>query len=136
MNIRMVNPSPRSADQFEGVPDGAIDDRIARIPVLHLMPCVVEMSITNIVADQIKNFADRAYDWHVGGLYGVEENEPLGRVKATVVDFSSMARGNLGLPRAVRAYVREHGIKIIHTHTPRTTVVAALAPASGVGLRS
>lgn len=127
MNNKILEPSTRTDEQFEDMPIATHVDRVARVPVLHLMHSVVETSITNIVADQIKYFGDRKYDWHVGGLHGVSDDEPFSQLGASVVDFSATNVRKTRLPRVVRDYVRENGIKIIHTHTPRTTVVAVLA---------
>ena len=107
------------------------DDVPCRVSVLHLLNAVVDSSITSIVTDQIKHFDAHGYDWHIGGLNGVDANEPFTQLGAKVIDFSSSARGPLKLCQAVGAYIRDNQIGLVHTHTPRTTVLASMA----LGLR-
>ena len=107
--------------------DSRHDDARCRVSVLHLLNAVVDSSITSIVTDQIKHFDAQGYDWHIGGLNGVGESEPFTQLGAKVIDFSSSARGPLQLSKAVSAYIRDNQIGIVHTHTPRTTVVASMA---------
>ena len=98
-----------------------------RIAVLHLMNAIADSSITSIAVDQIKQFGDQDFEWHIGGLGGADPAEPFTELGANVVDFSERASGPMQLASAVRAYVKQHHIGLVHTHTPRTTVIASLA---------
>lgn len=90
------------------------------INVLHLINSFQDSSISRIILRLIENFGIEGICWHVGGLsyFGETQNE-FDRLNAKTIDFSK--NNNL------RKYIISNGIKIIHTHTPRTIFSASLA---------
>ncbi|MDB4695103.1 glycosyltransferase [bacterium] len=98
-----------------------------RIPILHLMNGIDDCSITSMVLQQLKDFGDARYEWHVAGLSGVTVRDPFEQLNARVVDFAAESTGNWSLLRRLKSYVREHQIELVHSHTPRTTVAAGFA---------
>ena len=99
----------------------------SRRPVLHLMNGIGDASITSIVFDQITHFGNAEYEWHTGGLKRVVSNEPFSELGAKVVDFSHDTKSQLIILQRLSRYVNEHGIQLVHCHTPRTTLTAAMA---------
>ena len=97
-----------------------------RSQVLHLMNEVAESSISSIVQDQMSCFDKDRFEWHIAGLRGVDSCHPFLQRDVRVVDFSQ-ASSRSELQKKVGQYVRDHGIEIVHSHTPRSTVIGALA---------
>jgi glycosyltransferase involved in cell wall biosynthesis len=102
-----------------------------RFSILHLLNGFGDSSISRIVYRIIENLAGEEYDWHVGGLGGTgtmrASFEDLG---ARTVDFSLRAGSRRWAWQRIRRYAIDHEIKLVHTHTPRTILQAALAARS------
>jgi len=99
------------------------------IPILHLMNAVGDSSIGRIVQRLVAHLGGQGYSWHIGGVRGLWGNLPeeFLRLGAQVVDFSDGQNRSEYLPGRVREYVLTNGIRIVHTHSPRTRLAAALA---------
>lgn len=101
---------------------------MTRIGVLQLMNGFEDSSISRIVEQLVQQLGQQEYDWHIGGLCGLGDmQEEFRRLGTQVVDFSDRRdeSGNLG--RRIKDYVVAYDVKIVHTHTPRTIVAAAMA---------
>jgi glycosyltransferase involved in cell wall biosynthesis len=101
------------------------------IAILHLMNAVGDSSIGRIVQRLVRYSDDQRYSWHVGGLRKPDTRLEFGDVGAQVVDFSDRTNGSTNLGGRIREYVANHQVKIVHTHSPLTTlkVAGALAGA-------
>ena len=126
MRTQLADPPERSIRPETLSADGSQRSSGARIPVLHFLNAVAESSITSMVADQIRSFDADRYEWHVIGLRGVETTSPFDGHDVTVVDFQESASGFARLRRDLKDYIRRHNIQLVHTHTPRATVIVSL----------
>jgi glycosyltransferase involved in cell wall biosynthesis len=99
-----------------------------RIAVLHLMNNFAESSISGIIERLITSIGNERIDWHVGGISpnGNMADIFLG-LGACTTAFMSKGGAKRSPYRALRGYIQEHGIRIIHSHTPRATIMAAMA---------
>lgn len=126
----MSIPDIETQDDFRASHSNASADpkkgSVPKVAVLHLMNEVAESSISSIVRDQIQLFESDRFEWHIGGLRGIDSGHPFDQGDVRVVDFSQ-ASSRSELQKQVRQYVRDHGIQIVHTHTPRSTVIGTLA---------
>lgn len=96
--------------------------------VVHLLNDFGDSSISRIVAALVRHLGQREYRFHIGVLNDVGDmRREFSRLGAETVDFSDGKRGMLAASKRIRRYVSEHRINIIHTHTPRTILVAAMA---------
>jgi glycosyltransferase involved in cell wall biosynthesis len=96
--------------------------------VLHLMNSFWDSSISRIVVRLVRHLGPRNFRFHVGALEGSGDMQTeFARSGALAVDFSAGNRGMMNMAKRIREYVSAHGVDIIHTHTPRTILVAVLA---------
>lgn len=107
-----------------------------RLSILHLMNGFGDSSISWIVHRLIQQLGHADTCWHVSGLCGAGTmQEKFDQLGIKTVDFScpvsngSPARYEMltSPRRRIRQYIIDHHIQIIHTHTPRTILQAALA---------
>jgi len=91
------------------------------IRILHLMNDFADSSISRIVERIIRSLGCSRYVWHVASLSGPGYMEPiLKSLGAETVHFlPQQAQGPL-TRRALRNYLDEWQIDIVHSHTPRT----------------
>ncbi len=101
---------------------------MTQVAVLHLMNEFEDCSISRIVQRLVLGLGQRDCSWHIGGLSSQgsmqEEFRGLG---AQVVDFSDRQNGSRFLASRIREYVVGHRIRMVHTHSPRTILAAAMA---------
>jgi glycosyltransferase involved in cell wall biosynthesis len=106
---------------------------MTRIAILHLLHHFAVPGIGRPVHVRVQYLGQRNFSWHIGALSGrgslQEEFRHLG---ARVVDFSDRQNGWRNPIRRIRDYVVAHQIRIVHTHSVRTTLAAAVALA-GLG---
>jgi glycosyltransferase involved in cell wall biosynthesis len=102
---------------------------MTQIPILHLGNVVADSSSGRIVQRLVVHMGGQGYSWHIGGLRGLWGNLPeeFVRLGAQVMDFSDRQNGSRYLARRIREYVSAHKIRIVHTHSPRARLAAALA---------
>lgn len=102
---------------------------MTRIPILHLVNVVGDSSIGSIVQRLVAHLGRRDYSWHVGGLGGLWGSLPkeLVDLGARVVDFSDRQNGSKCLTRNIREYVSSREVQIVHSHTPRSRLAAAIS---------
>jgi glycosyltransferase involved in cell wall biosynthesis len=94
--------------------------------VLQVINSFVDSSISRIILRLIENLGSSEISWHVGAVTSQGDTQgAFGRLGCRVIDFA----GNVGDSprRSIRSYVRDHGINVVHTHTPRTILDASLA---------
>lgn len=104
---------------------------MTRIAVLQLMNGFEDSSISRIVQQLVQHLGQQNYSWHIGGLRGLGHmGEEFSRLGTQVVDFSDRQNGSGSLTRRIKEYAMAHQVKIVHTHTPRTILVAGMALAS------
>jgi glycosyltransferase involved in cell wall biosynthesis len=97
-----------------------------RVSVLHVMNNFDESSISRIVMRLIENLGSGDISWHIGAVTNLGHMQGAFEERGCrVADFAANGAG--GPRRSIRSYVREHGIDIVHTHTPRTIVDGTLA---------
>jgi glycosyltransferase involved in cell wall biosynthesis len=97
------------------------------INVLHLMNNLSDSSISRIAYNLVRHLRDDI-QWHIGGLDGLGDMlDNFQGYGARTVDFAAGNAGQQSAADLVRDYLSSHRIRIVHTHTPRTLLVAALA---------
>ena len=90
------------------------------------MNSFVDSSISRIVLRLVENLGSSSMSWHVGAVASRGDMQDAFRgLGCRVIDFAESGAGSSR--RSIRSYVREHGIDIVHTHTPRTILEASLA---------
>ena len=101
---------------------------MTQVAVLHLMNEFEDCSISRIVQRLVLGLGQRACNWHIGGLssQGSMQDEFRG-LGAQVVDFSDRHNGSRFLASRIREYIVAHRIRMVHTHSPRTILAAAMA---------
>lgn len=105
-----------------------------KIPILHLGNVVADSSSGRIVQRLVVHLGGQRYRWHVGGVCGSGDmQENFVRLGAKVVDFSDCRNGSRYLARRIREYVSAHEVRIVHTHTPRARLAAAMALVAAPG---
>jgi len=101
---------------------------MTRIAILHLVHHFELPGIGGFVRVLVPHLDKQSYSWHVGALSGrgtLQENfRCLG---AQVVDFSDRQNGSRNPIKRIRDYVVAHQIRIVHTHSVRTSLAAAVA---------
>jgi hypothetical protein len=104
---------------------------MTQIPILHLGNIVADSSSGRIVQRRVVHLGGQHYSWHIGGVWGLWGNLPeeFARLGAQVVDFSDRQNGSEYLAKRIREYVSANEVRIVHTHSPRTRLAAALAQA-------
>jgi glycosyltransferase involved in cell wall biosynthesis len=101
---------------------------VTQISILHLGNVVADSSSGRIVQRLVAHLGGKYYTWHIGGVCGLGDlQEEFIRLGAQVVDFSDRQNGSRYLARRIHAYVSAHKVKIVHTHTPRARLAAAMA---------
>jgi glycosyltransferase involved in cell wall biosynthesis len=99
-----------------------------QISILQLGNVVADSSSGRIVQRLMAHLGRKHYTWHIGGVCGLGNmREEFVRLGAQVVDFSDRQNGSRYLARRIRAYVSAHKVRIVHTHTPRARLAAAMA---------
>ncbi len=96
--------------------------------ILHLVNNFADSSISRIVERIIRSLGADQYEWHVGDLGGSpgEMESAIKSLGGKTVHFSAkQAEGPV--TQRLRAYIREHKIQVIHTHTPRTILAVTRA---------
>jgi glycosyltransferase involved in cell wall biosynthesis len=97
---------------------------VARLNVLHVLNGFVDSSITRIVLWLVESLGTHDTSWHVGAVTGTGDmQDAFRRLDCRVVDFADHDSPR----RSIRSYVREQEIDVVHTHTPRTILDAAIA---------
>lgn len=98
------------------------------ISVLHLMNGFADSSISRIVQRVVAGLGQRGYIWHVGALADVGDMQSeFARLGAQVISFSREGTGPTQRIGRLRQYIVTNRIGIIHTHTPKTILFAAVA---------
>lgn len=93
------------------------------IPVLHVVNCTVDGSITRVVERIIHGLDGAGFEWHVCGVKGLGElAQPLRELGVKVVDGSPTVQDNIPAWKKIRRYMSANGIQIVHSHTMRTTL--------------
>jgi len=107
---------------------------MSELSVLHVLNSFVDASISRIVLRVVESLGTRDIAWHVGAVTSTGDmQDAFAGVGCRVIDF---ADGGGSSPRkSVKSYVREHGIDVVHTHTPRTIVEASLALRGDSGVK-
>ena len=102
---------------------------MTQIPILHLMNAVGDSSIGRIVQRLVAHLGAQDYSWHIGGVRGSVGSLPeeFVRLRAEVVDLSDSQNRSVNLARRIRDYVCRYKVRIVHTHSPRTRLAAAIA---------
>jgi glycosyltransferase involved in cell wall biosynthesis len=97
-----------------------------QLSVLHIMNSFVDSSISRIVLQLIENLGSDNTSWHVGAVTRPGDlREAFAGLGCWVIDFAGNSARSPS--RSIRNYVREHGVDVVHTHTPRTILDASLA---------
>jgi glycosyltransferase involved in cell wall biosynthesis len=99
-----------------------------KIKVLHLMNNFSDSSISRIVLRLVQNIGTQDFDWHISALsdMGTLQQE-FAKSGCRVLSFTNENNGMGNHRQKIRGYIKNQGIEIIHTHTPRTILDAALA---------
>jgi glycosyltransferase involved in cell wall biosynthesis len=102
---------------------------VTQIPILHLGNVVADSSSGRIIQRLVAHLGGERYSWHIGGLRGLWGNLPeeFVRLGAQVVDFSDCQNGSRHVARRIREYVSANEVRIVHTHSPRTSLAATPA---------
>jgi glycosyltransferase involved in cell wall biosynthesis len=101
---------------------------MTRIAVLHLVHHFEDAGIGDFVRLWIQHFDKQSYSWHIGALSGRGTlQEELSFLGVHVVDFSKRRNGSKIPIKRIRDYVQAHHVRIIHSHSVRTTLAAAAA---------
>jgi glycosyltransferase involved in cell wall biosynthesis len=104
------------------------NDEMKKVPILHLGNVVADSSSGRIIQRLVTHLGAEAYRWHVGGVCGLGDiHQEFTRLGAEVVDFSNRDHGSKYLARRIHAYVAAHKVRIVHTHSPRARLAAAMA---------
>ena len=107
---------------------------MGQVSVLHVLNSFEDASIGRIVLRLVENLGSRETSWHVGAVTRLGGTQSAFRkLGCRVADFAGDRSG--GPRRSIRSYVREHGIDVVHTHTPRTILDASLALRSLPGVK-
>jgi glycosyltransferase involved in cell wall biosynthesis len=97
-----------------------------RVNVLHVMNSFVDLSVSRVVSWLVENIGSRNISWHVGAVTSLGDMQDVfARLGCQVIDFAGDDAS--GPRRAIRSYVHEHGVQVVHTHTPRTIIDASVA---------
>ena len=101
---------------------------MTRVAVLHLVHHFAVPGIGGFVRVLLPHLDMHNYSWHVGAVSGrgtlQEDFKSLG---AQVVDFSDKQNGSKNSIRKIRDYVVANRIRIVHSHSVRTTLAAGAA---------
>ena len=101
---------------------------MTHIAVLHLVHHFAVPGIGGFVRVLLPHLDQQNYCWHVGALSGPGDlQEEFRSLGASVVDFSDKQNGSKNSIRRIRDYVVANRIRIIHSHSVRTTLAAAAA---------
>jgi len=108
-----------------------------KINVLCLINSFTDSSISEIIFELIKNIGTKELNWHIAGMSEQEYvTQGFSHLGAQVFDFSNKRLNNFWTQiREIRNYVISHDINIVHSHTPRTIYLAALALVGLTGVR-
>jgi len=100
--------------------------------ILHLLNNFGDSSISTIVCRLVKHFCEQGHSLHVGALNGSgDARQALDRLGARTVHFSDGKGGLRTAARKIREYVSANGVTVIHSHTPRTLMVAVAVLGTG-----
>lgn len=114
---------------------------MTRIAILHLLNHFGAAGIGPAVHVRMQHLGQQGFTWHIGALLGLGHpaltgvlppkecnlKEKFRRLGVQVVDFSARQHGSGNLTRRIKEYVEAHQVKIVHTHSPRTVLAAAMA---------
>lgn len=114
---------------------------MTRIAILHLLNHFGAAGIGRAVHVRVQHLGQQGFTWHIGALLGLgppaltgvlppkecDLKEEFRRLGAQVVDFSDRHNASGNLTRRIKEYVVAHQVKIVHTHSPRTVLAAAMA---------
>lgn len=100
-----------------------------KINILHLLNNYGDSSITRIVQRLILQLGFDRFSWHVGVMDGYGDMRDDFKSSGTkVIDFSTYESGKgINATARIKNYIKDQNIEIVHTHTPRTIMMAALA---------
>ena len=103
-----------------------------RNAVLHLMNNFHDGSIGRIVHRIVHHLGTDEFDWHIGAasIQGDMQDEYRSQ-GAVIADFAKTGEGSDSITNRIRSYLKAHKIKIVHTHTPRTLLMAARVLCTG-----
>jgi glycosyltransferase involved in cell wall biosynthesis len=97
-----------------------------QLTILHVMNGFVDSSISRIVLRLVENLGSRDTSFYVGAVARLGDmQDAFARLGCGVIDFAGNGAGSSR--QSIRSYVREVGIDIVHTHTPRTILEVSLA---------
>lgn len=103
-------------------------NEMKQIPILHLGNVVADSSSGRIIQRIVTDLGGDAYSWHIGGVRGLGDiYHEFTQLGAQVVDFSDRGSQSRYLARRIRNYVSAHEVRIVHTHSPRARLAAAMA---------
>lgn len=116
---------------FAGTPHTKIamkSARMRRLTVLHVLNTFEDSSISRIVGRLIASIGTESIDWHVGAISPVGTMVDVFRTLGVpTAAFVNRGKAGENTIETLSRYVREHDIDIVHSHTPRATIWAALA---------
>ena len=100
--------------------------------ILHLINSLRDSSISRIVSRIVEYSGQHGYAFHVGALNATGEmHDEFCRRGAQVADFSVGTDGSLAQVKKIRKYIRDQGVHLVHSHTPRTLLLTAAALIGG-----
>jgi glycosyltransferase involved in cell wall biosynthesis len=92
--------------------------------ILHVMHDFHDNSMTRIVTQIVQHLSPKGYEFHTGAVTdSPQRREELREQGATTVEFFQ----HKSVPDAIRAYVQEHKIDLVHSHSPRTAIHTSFA---------
>lgn len=114
---------------------------MAPIVVLHLLNHFGASGIARAELVRVQHLGQQGFTWHIGALFRLDHptvtgglspeeyhlGEEFRRSGAQVVEFSGPHNTSGTLAKKIREYVQAHQIRLIHTHSPRTVLAAAMA---------
>lgn len=92
--------------------------------ILQVMHDFHDNSMTRIVTQIVQHLSPEGFEFHTGAVTdSPQRKEELREQGATIVEFFQ----HKSVPDGIRAYVQEHRIDLVHSHTPRTAIQTFLA---------
>jgi glycosyltransferase involved in cell wall biosynthesis len=100
------------------------------IPVLHVIHAFSDNSMNRITGQIVQRLRPQGFEFHIGAVVYEEPLQGFFRdLGATVIEFAQTGEGPL---RArVAEYIQQHGVKLVHSHSARTAIIAGLALGPG-----
>lgn len=100
------------------------------IPVLHVIHAFSDNSMNRITGQIVQRLRPQGFDFHIGAVVYEEPLQGYFRdLGAQVIEFSQ--EGDGPLRSRVREYIQRHGVRLVHSHSARTAIIAGLALGPG-----